>query len=82
MVVAQVTIERIKAKKKVIIFAGAGASAKLGMPTTPQFIAKLQREWPQVNSFLARFKAYRGRNNSEEIGNTQIDAEEFSSIYC
>lgn len=41
---------------QVIIFAGAGASAALGMPTTLQFIELLKQHWANINPLLETYR--------------------------
>ncbi len=68
---------------KVIAFAGAGASAALGLPTTPQFIDLLRRQWkrPDIDEWLNMCKQHRNAFVDPSIkppnNNDPIDAEEF-----
>lgn len=52
---------------KLIVFVGAGASARLGMPTTSQFIELLKKHWG-VNDLDAILNAYTTFAVSKNIG--------------
>ena len=70
-------MENINLKKaKIMVFAGAGASAGLELPTTPMFVKRLTQRWPKINLLLNQYRKY-----VEDIGESKkagepIDAEE------
>ena len=63
-------------KLKVIVFAGAGASARLGMPTTPQFVEKLNGIWPGAKTLIQQCRKYRVPTGDRRTDNEPVDAEE------
>ncbi len=63
-------------KSNVIVFAGAGASAGLGMPTTPEFVELLAEHWPQLRPLLEQYRKYRKDTGNPKKANEPIDAEE------
>ena len=63
-------------ESKIMVFAGAGASAGLGFPTTPQFIDMLGQKWSNFRNILKLCQKYI-RDTSETTGNIQVDSEVF-----
>lgn len=63
-------------KSNLIVFAGAGASAGLGMPTTPEFVELLGEEWPQISQLLKQYREYIKDIGESKNVNEPIDAEE------
>lgn len=61
-------------KSRIMVFAGAGASASLGMPTTPQFISLLKTKWKGAGTLLSKC-----REHSQAVGDVDgrqnIDSE-------
>ncbi len=45
-------------KSDIMVFAGAGASAGLDIPTTPQFISLLKNRWEGMNTLIQRCLKY------------------------
>jgi hypothetical protein len=67
---------KVPPKSNVIVFAGAGASAGLGMPTTPEFVESLREKWHQIDRLLEQYRKYREDAGSPKKVNEPIDAEE------
>lgn len=63
-------------ESKIIVFAGAGASAGLGMPTTPEFVEVLRQHWRQLSPLLEQYRKYREDIGEPKKVNEPIDAEE------
>jgi len=42
----------------IVVFTGAGASATLGKPTTPEFISMLKNRWKGTNTLISRCRNY------------------------
>ncbi len=70
-------MENVKLQESsVIVFAGAGASAELNMPTTPQFVEPLRGTWPRLDLTLEHYRKYREEVGQPKGDNEPIDAEE------
>ncbi len=63
-------------KPRVMVFAGAGASAGLHMPTTPGFVSLLRKQWRDCNPLLERYQKYRKEIDPIKTSRDPIDAEE------
>ena len=60
---------------KIMIFTGAGASAALDMPTTAQFIEKLNSRWKNLKSILSIYQEHHKLSQVSTNKKNPIDSE-------